>query len=54
MNLTVTEGNQHAMDLYEAAGFRAFGTEPIATRTPTGFKGKVHMWRSIASESTAA
>jgi RimJ/RimL family protein N-acetyltransferase len=54
MNLTVTEGNRHAMALYEAAGFRAFGTEPMAIRTPTGFKGKVHMWRSIESDSTAA
>jgi RimJ/RimL family protein N-acetyltransferase len=43
LTLTVTEGNGPAIRLYEAAGFQAFGTEPMAIRTPDGFKAKVHM-----------
>lgn len=45
VSLTVTEGNLPAIALYEAAGFRSFGVEPMAMRTPDGFKGKIHMWR---------
>ena len=45
VTLTVTEGNTPAIALYEAAGFRSFGLEPMAMRTPDGFKGKIHMWR---------
>ncbi len=45
--LTVTEGNAPARALYERAGFRAFGTEPMAVRTPSGYLGKVHMWRQL-------
>lgn len=44
LTLTVTEGNEPAIRLYRAAGFQAFGTEPMAIRTPSGFKGKVGMW----------
>jgi ribosomal protein S18 acetylase RimI-like enzyme len=44
LNLTVTEGNEPALRLYRAAGFQVFGTEPLAIRTPSGFKGKVGMW----------
>lgn len=47
MTLTVTEGNAAAIALYEAAGFRPFGTEPMAIRTPTGYRAKVHMWRAL-------
>ena len=54
VTLTVTEGNTSAIALYEAAGFRAFGVEPMAILTPAGYKGKVHMWRAVASSSTAA
>ena len=45
--LTVTEGNAPALALYEGAGFRAFGTEPMGIRTPAGYLGKVHMWRRM-------
>lgn len=41
--LTVTEGNMPALRLYRSYGFTAFGTEPMAIRTPDGYKAKVHM-----------
>jgi ribosomal protein S18 acetylase RimI-like enzyme len=44
LNLTVTEGNDAAVNLYRRAGFEPFGTEPMAILTPGGFKSKVHMW----------
>lgn len=47
VTLTVTEGNAPALALYERCGFRAFGTEPMAIATPSGFKGKVHMWQAV-------
>jgi ribosomal protein S18 acetylase RimI-like enzyme len=47
ITLTVTEGNGPAVALYEAAGFRAFGVEPMALKTPGGYKAKVHMWKEI-------
>ena len=47
--LTVTEGNTAATRLYRAAGFEAFGTEPMAILTPDGFKAKVHMWCRIGA-----
>ncbi len=45
--LTVTEDNAQAIALYSAAGFQSFGIEPMAIWTPTGYKGKVHMWLSL-------
>lgn len=41
--LTVTEGNRSAIRLYRSAGFAVFGTEPMAIRTPDGYRAKVHM-----------
>jgi ribosomal protein S18 acetylase RimI-like enzyme len=49
LQLTVTEGNEPAIRLYRAAGFQPFGVEPLAILTPSGFKGKVHMWRTIGT-----
>ncbi|MDH4053380.1 MAG: GNAT family N-acetyltransferase [Rubrivivax sp.] len=48
VTLTVTEGNEAALHLYRAAGFAAFGVEPMAILTPGGYKAKVHMWLSVA------
>lgn len=47
LRLTVTEGNSTAIRLYEAAGFKAWGVEPQAIATPSGFKGKVHMCKQL-------
>lgn len=51
--LTVTEGNEAAVGLYRSAGFRAFGVEPMAVLTASGFKGKVHMWLPLRDEAPA-
>ncbi|MBT0571658.1 GNAT family N-acetyltransferase [Curvibacter sp. CHRR-16] len=47
ITLTVTEGNLPATRLYESAGFKVFGVEPMAVATPGGFKSKVHMWLEL-------
>jgi RimJ/RimL family protein N-acetyltransferase len=54
IQLTVTEGNESAIRLYKSVGFVAWGTEPQAIRTPTGFKGKVHMSLLLPHAATAA
>ena len=54
LTLTVTEGNDPAINLYRGAGFQVFGVEPMAIHTPSGFKGKVHMWLSLRPSVTAA
>ncbi|NUP86292.1 MAG: GNAT family N-acetyltransferase [Burkholderiaceae bacterium] len=43
LSLTLTEGNEPALRLYRAVGFTTWGIEPMAIRTDSGFKGKVHM-----------
>jgi len=48
IQLTVTEGNETAVHLYENCGFRPFGVEPLAVRVGTEFVTKLHMWRNIA------
>ena len=53
LNLTVTDGNAAAQALYERAGFEAYGTEPMAIHTPSGFKAKVHMWKPLPETMTA-
>jgi ribosomal protein S18 acetylase RimI-like enzyme len=41
--LTVTEGNEAALRLYQAVGFRPFGTEPDAIRVDGRSYAKIHM-----------
>lgn len=48
LTLTVTEGNDAAITLYQNAGFRSFGVEPMAILTPSGYKAKVHMWLPLS------
>jgi L-amino acid N-acyltransferase YncA len=54
LRLTVTHGNQAAIRLYESVGFSAWGTEPMAILTPSGYKAKVHMAMHLHGPSTAA
>lgn len=54
LHLTVTEGNEPAIRLYRSVGFAAWGTEPSAIKTPSGFKGKVHMSLLLPGGATAA
>lgn len=54
LRLTVTEGNQPAIRLYESVGFVAWGVEPMAILTPSGYKSKVHMGLRLRSAETAA
>ena len=49
VTLTVTEGNAPAITLYESCGFRAFGVEPMAIATSSGFKSKIHMWLQLST-----
>lgn len=48
LNLTATEGNAAALALYASLGFVAWGVEPEAILTPSGFRGKVHMSLELA------
>jgi RimJ/RimL family protein N-acetyltransferase len=54
LRLTVTQGNESAIRLYQSTGFQAWGTEPCAIRTPSGLKGKVHMSLALPRAHTAA
>lgn len=54
LTLTVTEGNAPAVHLYEAAGFRQFGVEPMAIYTGSEYKGKVHMYLHLAEHANNA
>jgi len=52
VQLTATEGNEPALRLYRQLGFQSFGTEPLAVRTPGGFRGKVHLALELARPTT--
>ena len=54
VQLEVTEGNTPATNLYESLGFAAYGVEPMALLTPSGFRSKVHMWLSLPSSANEA
>jgi ribosomal protein S18 acetylase RimI-like enzyme len=52
VQLTVTEGNAAARQLYERCGFMAFGVEPHAVMVGNGYVAKVHMWRWLDGEAS--
>lgn len=54
LRLTVTQGNEAAIRLYESVGFSAWGVEPLAILTPSGYKAKIHMAMQLGSSNTAA
>ncbi len=46
--LALTEGNAAALALYEACGFIAYATEPMALRDDANaYRGVVHMWQRL-------
>ena len=47
VQLTVTESNAAAIQLYESCGFVRFGTEPFAIKVGERFASKVHMWCAV-------
>jgi len=47
--LTVTDGNQHALRLYQGAGFRSFGIEPHAIRIAGRTYAKNHMYLDLTT-----
>jgi ribosomal protein S18 acetylase RimI-like enzyme len=47
--LTVTEGNEAAVSLYRAVGFRPFGTEPDAIRVDGRSYAKIHMHLALGN-----
>jgi ribosomal protein S18 acetylase RimI-like enzyme len=47
MQLTVTEGNTGAIDLYKSAGFHQFGIDPKAVFVNGAYWAKIHMSRGI-------
>jgi GNAT superfamily N-acetyltransferase len=51
LTLTLTEGNDPALHLYQKAGFESFGVEPAAILTPEGYKAKVHMWLRLRDDT---
>lgn len=50
LTLTATQGNASAIKLYEAAGFKTFGVEPMAIYTGSEYKAKVHMCLLLATD----
>ncbi len=51
VQLTVTEGNDTALRLYERAGFVVFAHEPRAVVLGDGYGTKIHMWYDLLAES---
>ena len=52
VELDVTQGNIGAATMYEAAGFIAYGVQPMALFTGTEFKTKVHMQLILSNLNT--
>lgn len=44
IQLSVTQGNHAAQALYERAGFKVFGIEPLAVAVGDTFVTKLHLW----------
>jgi RimJ/RimL family protein N-acetyltransferase len=52
VQLTVTEANAQACQLYERCGFSCFGIEPLAVQAPVaagGYVAKRHLWIDLAA-----
>ena len=53
LTLTVVEGNDAALALYEKFGFSAYGIEPRALKTSAGYVNEILMSLRLPSEATA-
>jgi RimJ/RimL family protein N-acetyltransferase len=51
IQLTVSEGNDRAIRLYERCGFITFGIEPMAIREGGRFIAKIHMWHDLQRDA---
>ncbi len=51
VQLTVTESNLIALQLYQSCGFEPWGTEPYAIKVDGPFVAKVHMWYQIGPDA---
>ena len=49
LQLEVTQGNDAAERLYQSLGFQAYGVEPMAVLTASGYRSKVHMYLDLAT-----
>lgn len=47
VQLTVTDSNTAAVQLYQSCGFVGFGTEPMAVKLDDQFVSKLHMWYQV-------
>jgi RimJ/RimL family protein N-acetyltransferase len=47
VQLTVTQSNAAAIQLYESCGFAPFGIEPLAIKLGEQFVSKIHMSRAV-------
>lgn len=54
LTLTLTEGNERALRLYQSLGFSIWGIEPLAIRADLGLRGKVHMALPLRQPTVAA
>ncbi|UZJ58510.1 GNAT family N-acetyltransferase [Pseudomonas sp. KU26590] len=54
VQLTVTEGNSGAQNLYERMGFEVFGVEPYAVAVGEQYVSKVHMWCDLRCRAADA
>jgi ribosomal protein S18 acetylase RimI-like enzyme len=54
IQLTVSEGNRAALQLYQRCGFVPFGLEPDAVAVGDHFVAKVHLWRRLDGAAPGA
>ena len=51
VQLTVSQSNLGAMNLYARCGFVPFGTEPMAVKLGDGYITKAHMWHRVTANA---
>lgn len=49
VQLTVSEANASALQLYRRCGFESFGTEPMAVKLGERYVAKIHLWRPVGT-----